>query len=391
MTPPPRLHVVPDDVPPPEPPDPEPAPGPAPATGRLRTSWSAAELIATHFPEPRWAVPGILAEGVSLLAGPPKVGKSWLSLALALQIAAGGRALGSVDVTAGPVLYLALEDTPRRLKTRMTKLLAGAPAPATLTLATTCPTLPAGGDAAIASWLDRNPSARMVVLDVFAKMRGTAPHGLSAYDADYAAVGRAKAVADRYGVAVVLVHHVRKAAAEDFLAEVSGTNGLAGAADATLVLKRARGQADGLLQITGRDVDEAEHALTFDPATGHWTLLDGPAADHALSDTRATILRHLRHAEPSGPTAIADAIGIACETVKKTCRRMADDGQLHADPAGRYSVPGHGLRAVPAHPLAGVPGVPAVPDPPLTSTNTPESRGHPQTRGVPAVPTDPER
>jgi len=352
VTPPPHLHIVPDDVPPPEPPDPEPGPAvTAPSIGRLRTSWTAAELIATDFPEPRWAVPGILAEGVTLLAGPPKVGKSWLSLALALQIAAGGRALSAIDVTAGPVLYLALEDTPRRLKTRMTKLLAGAPAPAALTLATTCPTLPAGGDAAIASWLDRHPSARMVVLDVFAKMRGAAPHGLSAYDADYAAVGRAKAVADRYGVALVLVHHVRKAAAEDFLAEVSGTNGLAGAADATLVLKRARGQADGLLQITGRDVDEAEHALAFDPGTGHWRLLDGPAADHTLHPTRAAILRHLRTAEPSGPTAIADATALDLQTVKKTCQRMAHDGQLTTDPHGRYTTP------------PTVPAVPAVPEP----------------------------
>jgi len=101
---------------------------------------------------------------------------------------------------------------------------------------------------------------------------------------------------------MVLVHHVRKAAAEDFLAEVSGTNGLAGAADATLVLKRARGQADGLLQMTGRDVDEAEHALVFDPTTGHWRLLDGPASGHALHLTRAAILLYLRTPEPSGPT-----------------------------------------------------------------------------------------
>ena len=355
MTPPPHLHVVPDrDVPPPEPPpdpDHDAAAGLPPAAVRLRTSWTAAELVATEFPEPRWAMPGILAEGVTLLAGPPKVGKSWLTLALALQIAAGTRALGAIDVDAGPVLYLALEDTPRRLKTRMTKLLAGTPAPNTLTLATTCPTLPAGGDTAIASWLQRNPAARMVVLDVFAKMRGGAPHGLSAYDADYAAVGRAKAVADRYGVAVVLVHHVRKAAAEDFLAEVSGTNGLAGAADATVVLKRARGQADGLLQITGRDVDEAEHALTFNPTTGHWRLLDGPASDHALHPTRAAILRHLRGGEPSGPTAIADATGLPGETVKKTCVRMAADGQLTTDPYGRYTTP------------PTVPPVPAVPEP----------------------------
>ncbi|GAB3869033.1 hypothetical protein GCM10029964_128400 [Kibdelosporangium lantanae] len=111
---------------------------------RPRTTWNAAELMAVSFPEPTWAVPGIIAEGVTLLAGPPKVGKSWLSLGLGLSIAAGLPALGTVAVDPGPVLYLALEDTPRRLQSRMRTVLAGRPAPAGLTLDTYCPPLPTG-------------------------------------------------------------------------------------------------------------------------------------------------------------------------------------------------------------------------------------------------------
>jgi RecA-family ATPase len=65
----------------------------------------------------------------------------------------------------------------------------------------------------------------MVVIDVFAKVRGNPPTGVAAYDADYAAVSRIKRVADTYGVAVLLVHHVRKQASEDFLSTVSGTHG----------------------------------------------------------------------------------------------------------------------------------------------------------------------
>src|SRR5690606_8933003 len=212
-----------------------------------------------------------------------------------------------VPVKAGDVLYLALEDTGRRLQTRMHKILGGRPAPARLTLAVTCPTLPQGGTEAIAAWLDRHPDARMVIIDTFAKIRGRADIGLSAYEADYAAVSRVKGLADQYGVAVVLVHHVRKAGGDDFLSEVSGTNGLAGAADATLVLKRARGAADGVLHVTGRDIDETEYALKFQPAAGAWYLLDGPPSDHTLSETRATILRHLRQHPGATPKQIADA------------------------------------------------------------------------------------
>ncbi|MER5783895.1 AAA family ATPase [Streptomyces mobaraensis] len=123
-----------------------------PAQQRIRTAWTADELMAAEFPEPRWAVPGIISEGVNLLAGPPKVGKSWLSLGLALAVAAGGQAMDTVPVEGGPVLYLALEDTPRRLQTRMRKILGGEPAPVALTLATSCPPLPQGGNEAIAQW-----------------------------------------------------------------------------------------------------------------------------------------------------------------------------------------------------------------------------------------------
>jgi hypothetical protein len=332
---------------------------------QLRTSWTAADLMAMTFPPPRWAVPGLIAEGVNLLAGPPKVGKSWLSLGLALAVAGTGKALDTIPVPCGPVLYLALEDTPRRLQTRIGKILAGQRATGALTLATACPPLPQGGDEAIAAWLDRHDDARMVVIDVFAKLRGASPAGMSAYDADYAAVGRVKRVADAYQVAIVLVHHVRKASSDDFLTEVSGTNGLAGAADATLVLKRPRGQADGVLHVTGRDVDEAEYALAFHAAAGAWQMLEGPADEHALPDTRAAILRYLREHPDTAPTGIADAIGINRETAKKTCQRMAADGQLHADAAGRYRPPGT------------VPAVPGVPEPALTSENTPDMWGHP--------------
>ncbi|QCX79100.1 hypothetical protein C9F11_27490 [Streptomyces sp. YIM 121038] len=317
--------------------------------------------MATRFPEPKWAVPGILAEGVSVLAGPPKVGKSWLSLGLGLSVAAGGKAFGSVTVQGGPVLYLALEDTPRRLQTRMGKLLEGRPAPGGLTLVTECPSFPQGGSEAIAQWLERNPEARMVVVDVFAKMRGPSPAGVSAYDADYVAVGYAKRLADHYGVAVVLVHHVRKAGSEDFLTEVSGTNGIAGAADATLVLKRARGQADGILHVTGRDVDEAEYALSFEPASGAWRLLEGPASDHTVSDTRATILRYVRAHPGAKPKDMAGELPqVDIDTIRRTCNRMADAGQLSKDAGGRY-YPDTEARTQDAQDVSALSGSPATP------------------------------
>jgi AAA domain len=324
--------------------------GDTPAMARPRVSWTAAELVATEFPEPRWAVPDVVPEGCILLAGPPKVGKSWLTLGLGLSVASGGKALGRLDVPAGEVLYLALEDTPRRLKDRLVRMLAGDPAPAAMTLATTCPPLPEGGAKRIGLWLDAHPDARLVVVDVFTRMRGPRPPGASLYEADYNAVAQMKAVADTYGVALVLVVHVRKADAEDFLETISGTNGLAAAADAVAVLRRARGKADGVLQITGRDVEEAIHALEFSPALGAWQLLEGPADEHLLANTRAAILAAVRQAPGIRPRQLADKARLDYDLVKQTVRRMVEVGQLDTDGNGHYFV-----TAVPP-----VPGVTAV-------------------------------
>jgi AAA domain len=307
---------------------------------RPQTSWTADELMALSFPEPTWAVPGLIAEGVTLLAGPPKVGKSWLSLNLGVSIASGDSALGSIDVESGPVLYLALEDTPRRLQSRMRTVLAGRRAPAGLTLDTYCPPLPAGGADYIAGWLDEHPGARLVVIDVFTKVRGLPPAGVSAYEADYAAIGHIKRVADAYGVPVVLVHHVRKAASDDFLTEVSGTNGLAGAADAVLVLKRGRAQADGVLHVTGRDVTENDYAMAFEADTGAWRLLDGPAEQHLMHDTRAAIALFVRDHPGRKPKEIADALAMKPDNIRSYLKRMAEGGQLRIATDGGYHPPG---------------------------------------------------
>lgn len=96
--------------------------------------YSAADLQQQTFPPPRWAVPDLLAEGVNVLAGAPKLGKSWLALGLGIAVASGGRALGSIDVVQGDVLYLALEDTPRRLFDRMGKLCGATPWPSGLAI-----------------------------------------------------------------------------------------------------------------------------------------------------------------------------------------------------------------------------------------------------------------
>ncbi|GAB3462445.1 AAA family ATPase [Actinophytocola sediminis] len=303
-----------------------------------RTRWTDTELMREEFPPVRWAVPGLLCEGLNLLAGAPKLGKSWLSLGIGADIANGDAALGSIDVERGPVLYCALEDTGRRLQRRRRQMLAaGGRAASLLTLETACPTMTAGGDALIVDWLEQSPGARLVIIDTYEKMRGRDAPGVSAYGGDYAAATRFKVIADTYGVPILLIHHVRKQGADDWQDLVSGTNGLMGAVDATLVLERSRGQADGVLHVTGRDVEEADYAMSFDPQSGAWTKLDGPASDYEVSETRGLLLRLIRDYPGSKPVELAKALpDIPASTIRKTLARMAEKGQVKATPGGAY-------------------------------------------------------
>lgn len=309
------------------------------AEGSARTSWSAPDLLAAEFTDPKWAVEGLLPEGATLLAGPPKIGKSWLSLNLAVAVASGGMALGKIKVDAGPALYLALEDTPRRLKSRLSKVVGNSEAPAMLDIATECPVMHSGGLARIDGWLDRHPDARLVVIDVMARFRGPKPVGVADYDYDYNCIAMVKQIADAHSVAIVAVEHTRKMADGDFLQEVSGTNGKAGAADTVMVLRRPRGDADGELNITGRDVDENCMALAFSAQAGSWQLMEGPAIQHTVASTRKQIIQFLTEYGAGSPASISEAVGISRDNAKHTLIRMNSDRQIDTDGNGNYFMP----------------------------------------------------
>lgn len=134
------------------------------------------------------------------------MGKSWLTLSLALAIAGGGTALGSLAVAPGEVLYLALEDGPRRLRGRLEKVLAaqGLMAPALLHVATAWPRSSEGGLQRIDEWLHTHPGARLVIVDTLARIRDRRGEGGNLYAEDYQTLARLKDLGDRYACAVEL-------------------------------------------------------------------------------------------------------------------------------------------------------------------------------------------
>jgi hypothetical protein len=326
-----------------------------------RTSWTASDLLAEEFGEPRFAVDGLIPEGLAFMCGAPKLGKSWMALGLSIAVAAGGRALGAVPVERGDVLYLALEDGPRRLQARLRMLLGDSVAPPGLQLETEWPRLDDGGTEGIEGWLEVHPGARLVLVDVWPRIRPRGTKRTDYFAADYDAAAPLQALAITRGIAIVVLFHTRKAEAEDFVETVTGTFGTAAAADTIVVVKRSRGQADATLKITGRDVEEQELALRFAPEAGTWALM-GDAAEYALGETRKELLDVIRAHGSLTPKQAAEVADVGYELAKKTLSRMAQDGQLDAE-RGRYSL----RTPVPAVPLSldaastgdkGTPGTP---------------------------------
>src|SRR5215218_9199597 len=137
----------------------------------LPTTFTATDLMTRDLPPIEQIVRGILYEGVTVFAGKPKQGKTWLMLAMALDVASGSTALGNTPVQQGEVLYLALEDNQRRLQGRIKKLLAGREAPEGLHFATDWPRLHAGGLEALDKQLEELPGIKLVIVDTLARIK----------------------------------------------------------------------------------------------------------------------------------------------------------------------------------------------------------------------------
>lgn len=299
---------------------------------------SAAALMAKHFEPVNYVIPGLLAEGAFILAGPPKLGKSWLCYDFALAIASGRPVFGSIAITQGDVLYLALEDNERRLKSRLLKK-GIREAPERLTLATEWPGLDGGCIAELETWADAVKRPILIIVDVLKMVRSAARSNESVYDADYRALTGLAQFARARGIAVLVVHHTRKMAADDPLESISGTNGLTGAADGVMVLKRDSGTGHCLLYVRGRDIEESEKAVRFEPDIGTWELL-GEAAEIGRTNERQDILDVLRkHDKPMTVRDISDVLGRNYDATRKTLARMWDHGEIEKTGRGTYTCP----------------------------------------------------
>ncbi len=326
----------------------------------------ARDLMALDLPAPSYVVRDLLPEGLSLLVGPPKLGKSWLALAVGVAVAQGGPALGGIQTERGPVLVLALEDSRRRVQTRLRMILEGEPAPEDLhvvTLEDGWPRPLPEGLADLAAYV-RDHRPRLIVLDTLGRLRRGGNGRRDAYSHDVGELGPLQGLAQgSEGLAILAVHHTRKAVAADYLESASGSFGVVGTADAILTLTRARGEADAELRVTGRDVAERELALSFDPTRGAWTAL-GSAQEYRQSNERREIIEVLRGAQEAlSPKEIAEALEKPAKhgSVKHLLRKLVEEGLVVSTGRGRYCLTHAGHLTTPFTPFTSSPRSPCSP------------------------------
>lgn len=278
----------------------------------------AAALMKTAPTPVRYIIPGWLPEGLTLLVANPKVGKSTLILQAAVALAGGGEFWGE-QVPTGKALMIDLETNERRLRRKLVDAGATALAAGALLYATDWPKGIYGVDE-IAKAVDADPQIRLVVIDTLQRFRES-QGGKNAYAADYDALAPLQQLCrDRPGLAIVAVHHKRKAATDDPIDSINGSAAIAGAADGIWILSRRAGEFT--LHIQARDWERDEDEFRLERDAGRWELSDAPR----YREADAEVLRLLDVAGGMTPTQLGAALSVSKQAAHQRLRRMADAG-----------------------------------------------------------------
>ncbi|HQQ66844.1 MAG TPA: AAA family ATPase [Thermotogota bacterium] len=283
---------------------------------------SIADLMAREFDPPAWIVEGFLPEGLTFVVGKPKIGKSWLALSLALSVAQGKPFLG-FPTDRKKTLYYALEDSERRLNSRIHKL-GGVDDGAQLSYSTTLESLSGGGIERIEENLQAG--YKLIIIDTFARVKSATKR--DAYAEETQALSGLQALSLAYNAAIILIHHARKNTdSADIYDSVLGSTALSGTADATILITRDRKTRKLILAQTGRDIEDKEIAIEFSADNGDFGFNYLGNADEVLvSEVEGKIIDHLKNTEfHLTPAELSQALCLKANTVKGTCYRLFEE------------------------------------------------------------------
>ena len=274
---------------------------------------SMTELFQTPYKSRPPIIEGLLYAGAYILAGAPKIGKSFLVAQIAYHVSTGKK-LWEYEAHQGTVLYLALEDDFQRIQRRMFKMYGVEDTP-NLHFAVAAGKIGNGLDEQLANFVQEHPDTKLIVIDTMQKIRELGCEAYS-YASDYEIIGKLKEFADRCGICVLTVHHTRKQPSGDAFEMISGTTGLLGCADGALLMKKEqRTSLQASIEIVGRDQEEQILYLKRSPETQVWELerrekeLYREPPDRVLEAVAGLVNGESREWTGS-PTELAEAAGL---------------------------------------------------------------------------------
>lgn len=307
---------------------------------------SMTELYQTPYKSRPPIIDGLLYGGAYILAGAPKIGKSFLVAQIAYHISTGKK-LWEYEVHQGTVLYLALEDDYQRIQSRMF-MMYGVEDSSNLYFATAANKIGNGLDEQLEFFINEHPDTKLIIIDTMQKIREVGGEAYS-YASDYEIIGRLKQFADKHCICVLIVHHTRKQPAGDTFEMISGTTGLLGCADGSLLMqKKKRTALEATIDVVGRDQQDQIPYLSKDPNTQIWNLdkteteLHKEPPDPTL-EAVARLVTSEQQEWTGSPSELAEALntGMAANALTKylniKCGRLKDEYGISYENKAKHS------------------------------------------------------
>lgn len=235
-------------------------------------SINAYDLLGMELEPPYTVVENMICQGLTILSGDPKVGKSWLCLDLCNSICNEEQFLG-FNTNKCDCSYFALEDSENRLQSRLKEITERKDTLKNFHLQISCSPLDEGLLEELENHLKEFPNVKLIIIDTLQKVRETKSNGNNAYGQDYSEMTKIKSFADKHKICIVLIHHLKKGQEDDVFNKVNGSNGIIGAADTIIVLSKIKGKKEVLFSIEGRDVEYNEKLLFFNKETFKWEVV----------------------------------------------------------------------------------------------------------------------
>jgi hypothetical protein len=257
-------------------------------------------LMGMEFEPLQFTAEKILPHGLFILAGSPKIGKSWMALDLCRAVATGGK-LWDFAAAAGDVLYFALEDRHRRIQDRLKKIKAENIDLSRLHTSLTAAGLYNGLQEDIDDFISFYPQTNLIVIDTFEHIRNGGGTENTLYACDYRDMNKLREITNKHKLTLLLIHHTRKLSDPDPLNTISGSTGLSGATDGLFVLEKIKRTGnDAKLTIANRDTEGFCFDLRLDSETCRWSFIGNHLDTDDAGDTLAILIDDFLQDEWSG-------------------------------------------------------------------------------------------